>query len=166
MTISPRHLFLPLALSFFLNACSFTPYHLEHKNLESKSVYVQTTTAQPIFEHLIAQSLRNYHAKVVENNKDADITIKLLTLTTTKASPSNTSSQDMRIYPLTLTLSYSLIKGDKPVLANQKITLRRNFVVHAQKASSQNDLADNITEQMYQQAADQILQQLAIITPS
>ncbi len=158
----PKTMLTVVFLSMLLSACGFKAHDWETSNLAGKSVYIESHVANETFDYAITQVAQQYHITKAVSSKNANIVIHIISLSTSQKSPSFNASSQMRIYPITLALRYSMMEKDTVLLANQQIILRKDLVIHTNKTQYMNNQLQKIVVNMYQQAAKQLLQQLAM----
>ena len=153
-----------LCLLPLLAACGFKPHTFSNASLQNETFYIASTAENQPFRQALTQALQQKAMTVIEAPKQASIAVEINFAHTQIGSPSLNASHKMRIYPLTFTLEYSILKNSEPLIANQLLVLHKNIIMRSNESLNTNKYLSTALSHLYQETAAQLLMQLAIKT--
>ncbi len=154
--------FFMLAALPLLCGCGFKLHTMDATTLSDQIFYVEYDEKNRDFSQSFIQSIAHENLKITDNSRQATVTFKIADTRVSIKSPSFNASHKMRVYSVAFEVQYSVLKDDTLILANQSITLNKNVVIRANETLQSTDQLKNIMLNIYKEAADQLLAQLAI----
>jgi outer membrane lipopolysaccharide assembly protein LptE/RlpB len=151
-------------LAFSLSACGFTLRQPQLFSPELESVYIATSTPNDPFIQTFIRTLIANDVNVVNDPKAASATINILNIQSSSTMMAGGGMNISGAYVASLTIHFSVVNRSGQVLITPRaVQQSQNFMSNATQVLSGTSTVNQLTSQMDQSLADQIILQLSKI---
>ena len=165
-----RSLFKPLLillLSAVLSACGFHLRQPQTFSPQLESVYIDSATPNDPFVQTFIRTLIANNVNLVSNPKQASATIHILNIQSSSTMMAGGGMNISGAYVASLTVNFSVVgRNGNLLIAPRSVQQSQNFMSNATQVLSGTSTVNQLTSQMDQSLADQIMIQLAKIPAS
>ncbi len=153
-----------ILLSGALSACGF---HLREPQVfspELETVYINTTTPNDPFIQTFIRTLTANNVTVVNDPKQATATVNILNIQSSSTMMAGGGMNISGAYVASLTVNFSVTnRQGQTLIAPRAVQQSQNFMSNATQVLSGASTVNQLTSQMDQNLADQIMLQLSKI---
>ena len=157
--------FLALILTLSLNACGFHLREPQTFSPELATVYISTSTPNDPFIQTFTRTLIANNVNLTPYPKQASAIIHILNITSGSTMMAGGGLNISGAYVASLTVTFSVTNRSGQILiAPRAVQQSQNFMSNATQVLSGSSTVNQLTSQMDQSLADQIMLQLSKIS--